>query len=396
MSIEVHYLNDSDSLTVGSKFEPHQQQYHLLVVECGELVGENTVYTLTSTAEVLEAFSDNAGLGTSGSDTKFRFKTGYAMEFTTDGGSNWNLMTRPTEMGRWIVRSMSCTPHPQREHAYDITITETNMGRLASNDSGDDPQYRGDIDVSVNITSTGARKKVWRTNATLPTETRGEAVYTDGDGSNVLLDWCPEPWTFCHTGDDIGGYRVDINGGQPIDITYRSEQITIEWVIRHGIWLWDETYAEAYVNDSGKSPNLAVEELRTMIGRRNWDNFGLYDSGYLLMTDLALQPLHHEFKRVVMTLVYDEEKHAQQRPFVTKSGILSTEDTCDGETTPQGEIQLVNLSAWKVGWIQPFLQGFSFGPVPKKYFNTDAWDTIYRYLNDNPSSYSINAEGTCD
>jgi len=389
MTVEVHLLKSSGNITLGARFEPHSTQWNFIVTECPAVVeGVEQAPTLNNTAELLEAFSDTNGLD------GWRFKAGYALEYYDSSTSTWNLMSRVTSYGRWLVRGIQASPHPTQKYAWNVTVTETNMGKVASDDSGETTVYRGDTDVSVNVVSTGKNKKAWRTKGTLPTEARGPVIYASG-GQNYILEWCPAPWSFCNSGDDIGGDSIDINNGQPIDLQIRQEQITIEYVVRAPIYTWDDTKVSPYLNSAGAYPYARLEDLRAFIGRRNWDNFALYDAGFLRITDVAVQPLHHEFKRVVITMLYDEWMHADQRPFVTKSGILSAENSCEGETVPDGETEFVNLVANYVGWIQPFLEGFSFGTTPQEFFNTDDWETIWDLLNSSSSTYAINAAGTC-
>ena len=391
MTIRVWKDNNASQMQYNAKFESHMSNTVLVVEECPPLVEGVPNPQLPEIKQVMDMLTSDTGIGGSG-QIYYRAKVGYALERKIT--SSFEIATPATEYGRWIVRNIVIVPDPAKAYMYRITITETNMGRHYYN--GDPNDVRGDIDFSLNTTATGKRQRAWRMgNLTYGIDARGPSIYNDGT-DDLILEWCEEDWKFCDSSQDIGGGRVDLNGGVPLDVITRQQQITFEYVVRTQVKEWNDTFVTPYVNSSGNSPYLMIGDFESFIGRRNWDNLGVYEYGYLMITDVAVQPLHHEFKRVVVTMVYDEWKHAYQRPWTTTSGTVNSINTCDGATIPDGELMLVNMSANIVVWTQPFLEAFSFGATPAKFFNNDMWEELYWSLGANPSTYTVAPAGSCD
>ena len=107
--------------------------------------------------------------------------------------------------------------------------------------------------------------------------------------------------------------------------------------------------------------------------------------------------MHHEFKRVTLTLLYDKWKHANQRPWVNSAGVVSAKDSCAGITGDGDGIDLINLTAYAVGWLQPWQSLGSLGSDPKSLFPTNVWDDAWiKLAGVNGDGYSVVTPDTCD
>ena len=377
MTITATLLNDGRDHTRGAQFENHSQSYVLCVEEC--TTGQPELYDATQVLELL---------ATTGIST-YRVKQDAALE--VGSGATWEPLTPATEYGRWLCRNISCTPNPNKKNSWVVRILETNMGRMYVAET---TTYEGDADVSVNWTATGKKQQAWRSQPELPEEVRG-AVNPDNPYEYF---WCKNVWDFCTSAQDIGGEPCAFGMAQPIQLTTRQSSIQIEYVVRAPIKEFDGTDITPYVNSAGVSPYLGLQALEAMVGKRSWQDIGSYEAGYLLMENVSVQPLHYEFKRVTISMTYDEWKHAFQRPFTTKSGVVAGEITCadGGEDVADGAIEIVNLGAMFVGWLQPYSNSFSFGETPDYLFNDGTMSEVFWKLGADPSTYVNEAPGSCE
>lgn len=402
MTINIYQLKDSRKLRMGSQFEPHTIDYRFVVEECDD-GSEGFEYTLTNPQAVLKAFGAFNGLG------GLRFQVGKSLDKLTD--STWNPVEPYTEYGMWLVRSAEAAPHNDKAHTYTVTISLTNMGRLFDADQN---AYVGDIQCSVNTSSNFKLKQAWRANVSPSKDNAGNDIDRDllgadlntadvGTASGLVTQWavCPDEWLFCHTGQDIGGNDISYGMAQPVKVATRNTQISFEFVVRGQIEAYgassgdDATFLTPDVNAYNASPYLNLQLLESYIGRRNADAIGQYEKGYLLCTAVDVQPLHYEFKRVVMTFVYDEWAHAEQRPWSVKDGPIIAEKQCDSVDIPDGEKEIINLTANSVGWLQPYLTAFSFGNTPQAIFPDDVWEDFFWKMGADPASYALSVGGNC-
>ena len=117
------------------------------------------------------------------------------------------------------------------------------------------------------------------------------------------------PW---QTGTDIGGKKVDINTS-PVSIPIDQTIVTITWVIRFPYLDWDGDW----VGTDGAARTISLDQIaEDFVGGRNTTEFMGFPIGSMLMESVEFQPLHHEFKTAVMTIIYDEWHHAQEMPLV--------------------------------------------------------------------------------
>ena len=383
MTITATLLNEGRDLIRGAQFESHTQTSILHVEECA-----------TGQPELFSASAVLAKLASTGIST-YRVKVDSSFE--VGSGTSWEPLTPATEFGRWLCRNISCTPNPNKKNSWVVRITETNMGRVytsgAADDSDDPGSFSGDQDVTVNWTATGKKQQAWRSQPELPEEVRG-GVNPD----NVYeANWC-NVWDFCTSVDDLGGDDVAFGMAQPIQLTTRQSSIQVEWIVRAPIKDFDGADMTPYVNSNDVSPYLALQTLEAMVGKRSWQDIGSYEAGYLLMDNISVQPLHYEFKRVIMTLTYDEWKHAFQRPWTTTSGVVAGSIGCSGndEEIADGATEIINIGALYVGWLQPYMRAFSFGDEPDMLFNDGTMSEIFWKLGGNPSTYDNDGGGECE
>ncbi len=355
--IECTILKSSDSATQSGMFENHNQTIELHVRDCGDEP------ILTSAFLVEEFLADiNKSYGVVAvTGTAFKFRD----------GDTWALYTPNTEFGEWRVRSVQVRPDSDK-HTYRVSVTQTNMG-MQYNTDGSGTLF-GVPSVTVNKLTRTRSVNAWRVGGEVGTETVGEA-YDDGSpdkGWGALYNNCPSDWVMCNTTDDMGGTPIDINGGNPTQYNVGQEQITLEWLVR-------SPYVDAFDETKNDAQWTNLYWLQNMVNTRNAEEWFGFAPGYLLVTDVAIQPIHHEFKRVTMTMIYDSWKHANQRPWVTSAGVVASENACSIDPPDEG-INLVNFVARTVGWLQPYQQLGSFGTDPGDLFPQYVWDDAWLKL----------------
>ncbi len=379
MAITERYIVGSDNITHGSEFEPHRHTATLFIEECSETVeegGDPWTRDLTTAQDVLTYLQSDSG--------SWRAMVGYELEYAGTG-SAWISLIPHTEFGKWRVRNIDIKERRDKQYAWDVVITSTNMGFMPDTKADQTSSFNGFglPDISVNTVTRPRNTNAWRAGElTIPADTLGPATTNDP----TLFSWCHDDWQLCNTAQDAGGIPIDINGGQPTQTTTNSEQITIEYVVRADwqdwgpVWETDENYNY-------------LPTLQKAVNARNAENLFGYAPGYLLLTDVAIQPLHHEFKRVVLTLQYDAWKHAVQRPWITSGGVVRGQNSCEGGEVPDGYTALVNLTALQVWWVQPYLSAFSLGATPQ--FPIGVWDTAWRRLYGDDPDYTPASAGSC-
>ena len=118
----------------------------------------------------------------------------------------------------------------------------------------------------------------------------------------------------------------------------------------------------------GNALTISLDQIaEDYVGGRNTTAFMGFPIGSLLMESVEFQPLHHEFKTAVMTLIYDEWHHAQQMPLVNPQfSIPTTPDptTAMSHTTTVLWNQTF-WAPWKLETTNPF-----FGAAEWDYLTT--------------------------
>ena len=353
MTVFMNEIIGSDDVQATGQFDPISSTSQIILWECPD--GAEWTPTYNTAADVHRGLSDFSLV--------YRAAIGYS--FDKYNGSSWDPVTAGTEFGTMLVRSVIVVENTSKPNAWTITIQETGMGGLILTGGA----IIGSPAVSVNVTARTRNVDAWRAQPllTLPTDTLDAA-------NDYYFD--PASYPSCDSVvDNIGGTELDVNG-QPAKTTIEQNVITIEFIARSPHLQWDETYTTetAYQN---------ALALGNSVGARNAETLMYYPIGSLRVTDVAIQPLHHEFKRVVWTMVADAWNHADQRPWMNKQGVIATIEnaTCAGGDAP-------TFHAESVFWRQPHLEAFSMSDTPEAYFPAGGWDLIWAKFGTDSSSYS--------
>ena len=349
MAIETFILKSTDNVRQGGPFEAHNHSISLLIEDCGGTA-------LTSSSLVLEFLADPS--------KSYSVLADVGRSFRVQSEDTWVDYLPSTEFGAWRVRSIDVTAHDSKANTWKVTIMQGNMGAMKATDEAE--TIFGVPSLSVNKVARTRKVNAWRAapeyfgTDTLGTEL--DAGSSELNGAGAIWANCSDDWSLCTTGDDCGGIPIDINGGNPTQFNVGQEQITIEFISRAPFANWGESLEESMVT-SPLWTNLYY--LTNLLNTRNAEEWFGYAKGYLLVADVSVQPLGHEFKKVVLTLLYDKWQHADQRPWMTSGGVVSTLDTCSDVTPDEGDFNLVNLTASTVWWLQPYQQLGSLGGSPR-------------------------------
>ncbi len=356
MTAYLEHLRGGDDIIYTGLFEPTSSASVLILWECsdGTESWEPTYKTSKDVVDALASFD-------------LRFRAAIGLPFEEYDGTSWNPVTAPTEFGPMLLRSMTVEEHPNKPDAWQITVQESSMGSLVDGDGG----AQGAPAISVNVSARTRNVDAWRTGAmTMPTDTldAGEQFYFDYT-----------EYQYCDSSQNIGGTELDVNG-VPVKTSVEQNIITVEWIVRSPYKLWDGSYKQ----DGEVATYLNAMALGNTVGSRNAEALWYFPVGTLRCTDVAIQPLHHEFKRVVWTLVADEWHHADQRPWTGKQGVIRTiEAPCD---VSEGDSPIFFADA--VFWRQPYMKAFTMGENPDGYFPAGGWDAAWWKFGVDPSNYS--------
>ena len=102
----------------------------------------------------------------------------------------------------------------------------------------------------------------------------------------------------------------------------------------------------------------------------NTTEFMGFPIGSMLMESVEFQPLHHEFKTAVMTIIYDEWHHAQEMPLVNPQFSIPT--------TPDPTTAMSHTTT--VLWNQTFWSAWDLDANNSIFFTTAEWnylDTVF-------------------
>lgn len=355
MSAYMEHIRGGDDIIYGGLFEPTTSASTLILWECLEEEGDTIQFETAK--DVMDALANN--------DLRFRAATG--LPFQEYDGSAWEYVTAPTEFGPMLVRSMTVQEHNQKPNAWVIDIQESSMGSMTDADGS----AQGSPAISVNVSSRTRNVDAWRTGAmTMP----ADALDPDEE---FYFDYTV--YQACDSSQNIGGTELDING-VPVKTNVEQNVITVEWIVRSPYRLWDGSYKQ----DEECAVYLNALALGNAVGARNAEPLWYFPLGALRCTDVAIQPLHHEFKRVVWTLVADEWFHADQRPWTGKQGVIRTiEAPCD---ISENDSPIFFADA--VFWRQPYMQAFTMGENPDGYFPAGGWDAAWWKFGTDPANYS--------
>ncbi len=359
MAAFMEHLRGGDDVIYGGDFSPTQSQSQLILWECDTSEDGWTGPQYATAADVLKALTDNS----------LRFRCAIGLPFQEWDGSAWNPVTPGTEFGPMLVRSLTVEEHPNKPNAWSIRLMESGMGNLTDDGTFDGPA-QGAPAISVNVSARTRNMQAWRMGI--------EAIPVDQELSANPIFFDPQPWQLCDSDtDDMGGASIDYNG-VPKVVKVQQNHITVEYIARSSYLKWDATYEQ----DNEVDYYQNARALGNAVGMRNREDLFGYTVGYLMLVDVAIQPLHHEFKRVILTFVADVYKHADQQPWVTDDGVVATYEGCSAGS------ELANMQASTVWWSQPHLRGFTMGDNPEAYFPAGGWDALWWKMGVDPSTYA--------
>ncbi len=365
MAAYMEHLRGGDDINYVGPFEPTMSRSTLILWECPQ---EPIVDDEGNETSWVPMYNSAASVVTALAGGNLRFRAAIGLTFDEWGGT-WTSVTPGTEYGPMLVRSLSVEEHPNKPFTWVIKVEESSMGNLTDN-GAIDGNGQGDVAMSVNVSARTRQMNAWRIGASLLPKDMLAYPY-------FLFD----PYQMCDPDvQDMGGDSIDYKG-QPQQIPIEQNVITVEFIARSPYRLWNGEYKQ----NGEVNYYENARALGNAVGTRNAEALFGYRQGYLLLADVALQPLHHEFKRVVLTFVADVYKHCEQRPWATEDGVVATREFCGSDAT------LVNLQATAVWWTQPFLQAFTMGENPDAYFPTGGWDKLWAKFGEDSGTYEAAA-----
>ena len=241
-------------------------------------------------------------------------------------GSAWIDADPETYYGPMLVRSVAVTEHPDARDTFQVEYETSSFGppQVAV---GDGYNLLGTVNVSVSEVIRPKTVSAYRVNPNVP----ADSLATVAGGNPAAFDMAD--W---RDGTDIAGNPVDVNTS-PIGVPVDQIAVTVSFPTRFPYETWDGY--DRFVNLYGGTQ---------LIGSRNGVEFLKFPAGSLLWESADVQPLHHEFRMVTWSFLYDPWHHAIQVPrtlaqFATPTTIDST--TLMSQTTT-------------VMWHQPFEDAF--------------------------------------
>ena len=257
-------------------------------------------------------------------------------------GSAWVDDPVSLSFGPMLVREISCVEHPDDPNMWRVEFTASGFGPVQNADGS----TIGSPQISVGVVSRPRMTPAYRADVTPPDDVISGDAFTTA------------PWV---TGTDIAGKAVDINTS-PVSIPIDQTVITITWI---GRWPFQD-WSGNWVGADGSAYTIGLDAIAdNYVGGRNTVAFMGFPIGSLLMESVEFQPLHHEFKTAVMTLIYDEWHHAQQMPLVNPQFNIPT--------TPNATTAMSHTTT--VLWNQTFWSPWKLESV-NPFFNAGEWDYL--------------------
>ena len=305
---------------------------------------------------------DKLQAGDAPTEAPWRARVGMPLNYAVTGGhgAGWFHADPPmadyqptatdSEMalnGAMITNSINCAAYPGSTRCHDIRVVTTGFGPV-SNDTTGSPSGR-QVDpplVTVMGSGKGVTSPAWRSDpcvASIPDATCAEP----GEAQPASAGDDFTAWTAA----DIGGTGVDYNT-QPQPVSRKQIALEIS-VLRRGPWDDWESYA---TGSTGSvvivEPYLYFNVARLALAQhhRNRTSFLGLAYGTLLLTDTKLTRVHHSYVRVTYSLLYDEWRHARQRPKVVIT------NSNEGAKTVVNNISVLT----DVLWFQQFLGSVDF------------------------------------
>ena len=236
------------------------------------------------------------------SDTALGVRLAEGKPFQVYSGSTWVNSDPTLHQGPMLCRALACKEHEDRPGLFQVDYETSGVGPYMSADST--PVMLGTPYFQVSTVSRPRMAAAYRSGCTIPSD---DTIITSSTPHvfNVDTDW--------HDGQDIGGNPIDLNTA-PMTIPIDQTVISFSYPIRYPYKDWEGWYG---------CRNLTV--MNDAIGGRNAEPFLQFPKGSLMLESIDVQPMHHEFRMVTITLVYDQWHHAQQVPKVVAQFAAPTE-----------------------------------------------------------------------
>ena len=306
---------------------------------------------VTSTGTILVDTTDETGvtsqtvirrLAAQDDDLRVAIMEGAVVRTKPPLSASWIDDTPSLTMGPLIVREISCVEHPDQPDLWKVEFMASSFGPLSDADGFN----IGSPQISVGVVSRPRMAAAYRADVIPPADVIAADEFTTA------------PWV---TGTDIAGKKVDINTS-PVSIPIDQTIVTITWIIRFPFQDWDGQWVGA----DGTARTVSLDQIaEDYVGGRNTTAFMGFPIGSLLMESVEFQPLHHEFKTAVMTLIYDEWHHAQQMPLVNPQFNIPT--------TPDATTAMSHTTT--VLWNQTFWSAWKL-EASNIFFNAAEWDYL--------------------
>ena len=256
---------------------------------------------------------------------QLRIKNGRPVE-TYETGSGW-IDTNPKlwpgtgSRSQMRARDISISRVEGAGQVFEVKYRCTGYGPLVngSNYPISDPGVQVTTSARTRSVSMFRKQDPDSTDAFVPADT-----VTTEEGSTTDI-FSQSVWK---TGTDIGGLKCDINC-QGLPATIDQTVVEISYVQHYTSYTW--TSGTARDADDGTYTDLY--SLSGVVGARNSRMFLKYPIGSLKWEATSLQPLEeYDYRRLTITLIYDEWHHAYQAPLTTYFAKPITADGTTGET----------------------------------------------------------------
>ena len=221
-----------------------------------------------------------------------------------------------TEMalnGAMITNSINCAAYPGSTRCHDIRVVTTGFGPVSNDTTAAPTGLQVDPPlVTITASGKGITSPAWRADpcaahtpaASCPASPETQPAAT-GD---AFAEW---------TATDIFGTAVDYNT-QPQPVSRKQIAIEIS-VLRRGPWYDWASYTTGSTGTTLIIAPYTGFNVATFDGgqhHRNRENFIGFPFGTLLLTDTKMTRVHHSYFRFTYSLLFDEWRHARQRPKV--------------------------------------------------------------------------------
>lgn len=247
--------------------------------------------------------------------------------------------------GPMIVNAIQVDAYPGSTRCHTIRIVSSGFGPISNDTTGDPTGQQIDAPlVTVTATGKGVTTAAWRADPcaaatpAVPCPTIPETIpATPGD---PFTGW---------SAVDIGGKPVDYNT-QPQPVS--RDQVAFEFsVLRRGPYReWSE-YGAGSTDGSTEMvapyTGFNIATLQSALNHRNRTTFAGIAVGTLMLLETKVVKVHHSYCRVTFSLLYDEWRHARQRPKAVLSDSIEAAKTIDTTSL------ISNLTS--VFWFQQFL-----------------------------------------